>query len=109
VDGNDSSKTFAYKFYVNSSSNGLFYEEGSGANVPLGKSDHRWSKIWGIDSDLSGNIKLSGTTKRIYFGDTYYIELVDLGSGQNPRYALHTNAPIYSDSWIGDGGVPQTS
>ena len=111
-------KTFSYKFYVNSNDNGLFYDETykddnnvtqHGNYVPLGKSDHRWSKIWGMDEDLSGNLKLSGTTKKIYFGDTYYIELVDLGSGNTPRYALHTNAPIYSDSWIADGGIQQTS
>lgn len=111
-------KTFSYKFYVNSNDNGLFYDETyrddnnvlqHGNYVPLGKSDHRWSKLWATDADLAGSLKLSGTNKKIYFGDTYYIELVDLGSGNTPRYALHTNAPLYSDSWIADGGIQQTS
>lgn len=41
----------------------------------------------------SGSVKLSGTSKRIYFGDTYYIEL-------DSDNQLHTNAPFYSDSWV---------
>lgn len=103
---------YAYKFYsTNNDGNGLFYQppQGQTQHVPLGKSDHRWTAIYGVEGNYSGAITLSGDsneTRRIYFGgSTYYLELKDLGSGQNPRYALHTNVPFYSDYWIADGGI----
>ena len=92
-----------YMFYSGSG----FFKQGGG--VPLGRSDHRWSSVYSVDADLSGNLTLSGTTKRIYFGDTYYIELVNIGTTASPLYALHTNAPLYSDGFIAAGGVQQTS
>jgi hypothetical protein len=60
VDETDSNKFFDYKFYVNSTSNGFFYEEGTGVCVPLGKSDHRWSKVWATDADFSGSLVIGG-------------------------------------------------
>lgn len=48
-------------------------------------------------STLAGGIKLT-TTKKIWFGDTYYIELDD-------NNHLHTNAGFYSNSFITAGGV----
>ena len=44
-------------------------------------------------TSIANTLKLSGTSKRIYFGDTYYIEL-------DSNNQLHTNAPFYSDSWV---------
>ena len=48
-------------------------------------------------STLAGGIKLT-TTKKIWFGDTYYIEL-------DANNHLHTNAGFYSTSFITAGGV----
>ena len=61
VDETNSNRFFDYKFYVNSTSNGFFYEEGTGVCVPLGKSDHRWSKVWATDADFSGNFYIGGS------------------------------------------------
>lgn len=82
---------------------------GTSGTKNLGSSSVRWNNIYGVNADLSGNLTLSGTTKRIYFGDTYYIELVNIGTTASPLYALHTNAPLYSDGFIAAGGVQQTS
>lgn len=75
----------------------------------IGYGSRRWGYVFSVNANLSGNLTLSGTTKRIYFGDTYYIELVNIGTTASPSYALHTNAPLYSDDWIAAGGVQQTS
>lgn len=54
---------------------------------------------------IGGGIKLSGT-KKIWFGDTYFLELVNTApAGATPLYALHTNLGFYSDSWVSAGGV----
>ena len=45
---------------------------------------------------IAGGVKLT-TTKKIWFGDTYYIELDSNG--------IHTNAGFYSDSFVSAGGV----
>lgn len=50
---------------------------------------------------MVGGVKLT-TTKKIWFGDTYYIEL-----DSNNR--LHTNAGFYSDSFVSAGGVSSSS
>lgn len=47
-------------------------------------------------STLAGGMKLT-TTKKIWFGDTYYIELTSDG--------IHTNAGFYSDSFVSSGGL----
>lgn len=39
-------------------SSGLFHN-GNGT-VPCGRSDHRWSKVWTVDADLSGSMALGG-------------------------------------------------
>lgn len=47
-------------------------------------------------STLAGGVKLT-TTKKIWFGDSYFLELDSNG--------LHTNAPFYSNSWISAYGA----
>ena len=46
----------------------------------------------------SGELKVTGSSKKIWLGDNVYIELDADGY-------LHTNAPLYSDEWISAGGV----
>lgn len=36
-----------------------FFHNGDG-DVPCGRSDHRWEKVWSVDADLSGNMSLGG-------------------------------------------------
>ena len=52
-------------------------------------------------------LKLTNTQK-IWFGDTYYIELVNIGTQAEPVYALHTNIGIVSDSFITAGAANPT-
>lgn len=47
---------------------------------------------------FAGTAKLTGTTKKIWFGDSIYIELDSNGY-------LHTNAGFYSESFITSGGL----
>lgn len=47
---------------------------------------------------FAGTAKLTGTTKKIWFGDSIYIELDSNGY-------LHTNAGFYSESFITAGGL----
>lgn len=46
-----------------------FFHGGNGA-VPCGRSDHRWSEVWAVDADLSGDLVLSTNAKGIYGTDT---------------------------------------
>lgn len=67
----------------------------------------------GSTATIGGYINLTGT-KKIYFGGTDtndpFLEFVNIAaSGQPPLYALHTNLPFYSDSWIASGGVGSSS
>ena len=51
-------------------------------------------------STLAGGVKLT-PTKKIWFGDNYYLELDANG--------LHTNAGFYSDSFVSAGGLSDGS
>lgn len=65
-------------------------------------------------SSFNNYINLVGTSKKIYFGGTDtndpFLEFVNIAaSGQPALYALHTNLPFYSDSWIASGGIGSSS
>lgn len=47
-------------YYNFGSSTGVFHS-GNGT-VPCGRSDHRWSKVWSVDADLTGDIALASTS-----------------------------------------------
>ena len=55
----------SYMFY----SDAGFFHNGNSV-VPCGRSDHRWSKVWATDADLSGDLYLSTNSKAIYGKDT---------------------------------------
>ena len=47
--------TVSYHFYRGAG----FFHNGDG-DVPCGRSDHRWEKVWSVDADLSGNLVIGG-------------------------------------------------
>ena len=94
-----------YNFYAGS---GFFH--GGNGEVPCGRSDHRWSKMWSVDADLSGDLSLASTSH------------IDIGpvrieyDQQNDAIHITTNDPtnhptigIYADGFGAAGGVGQTS
>ena len=44
--------------YVFNAVYGFFH--GGDGDLPCGRSDHRWSKVWAVDADLSGALTISG-------------------------------------------------
>lgn len=94
-----------YMFYSGSG----FFKQGGG--VPLGRSDHRWSSVYSVDADLSGDLALSSTSHidigplRIEYDATnkaLHITRKDSTNDTN-TYGL------YADGSIAAGGVQQTS
>jgi hypothetical protein len=90
------------------SSTGLFHS-GNG-NVPCGRSDHRWSYLYGVNADLTGDLSLASTSH------------IDIGplriEYDATNKALHitkkntndtNNYGIYADGFVSAGGVGQTS
>lgn len=64
--------------------------------------------------DVSGSARYTGSlyvAQKIYLdtGGNYYIELRNVGTSSSPVWALYTNAPIVSSSFISAGGVSSTS
>ncbi len=56
----------------------------------------------GAQSNSSNHQKIQfGTGNNIYG----FLEVIDLGSGNTPRYALRCSIPFYSDSWVASGGI----
>lgn len=47
-----------YGQYVFNAAYGFFH--GANGDVPCGRSDHRWSKVWSVDADLSGGLVIGG-------------------------------------------------
>ncbi len=45
----------SYHFYRGAG----FFHNGNG-DVPCGRSDHRWEKVWSVDADLSGGLSIGG-------------------------------------------------
>ena len=95
------------------------------SDVTLGSSAYPWGGLFSTTGSFSSTLAVTGattlsstlsvaslatmvsgvkltTTKKIWFGDTYYIEL-----DSNNR--LHTNAGFYSDSFVSAGGVSSSS
>ena len=73
---------------------------------------------WALESEVSNDTSSAGDIKfgrniqvnggKIIIGSAggKFLELVNIaGEGETPSYALHTNAPFYSDSWVASGGV----
>jgi hypothetical protein len=80
-----------------------FFHGGNG-NVPCGRSDHRWSELWMVDADLSGNLSLSANSH------------IDIGAARieydSNAKAIHiTKASgnddigLYADSFVAAGGL----
>ena len=64
--------------------------------------------------DVSGSARYAGSlyvAQKIYLDTSgnYYIELRNVGTSSSPVWALYTNAPFVSSSFISAGGVSLTS
>ena len=59
---------------------------------------------------IGGGVKLP-KTKKIWFGEDQFIELVDVNTvqGGTPIWAIHSTAGIFSDSFVSAGGVNANS
>lgn len=91
----------SYNFYAGS---GFFH--GGNGEVPCGRSDHRWSKMWSIDADLSGHLALASTSHidigplRIEYDATNKaLHITKVDSNDQINYS------IYADGWIAAGGI----
>ena len=58
---------YAQVAIVNGNSNSVYtfnatygFFHGGDGNVPCGRSDHRWEKVWTVDADLSGDLVVGG-------------------------------------------------
>lgn len=86
-----------------------FFHSGNGS-VPLGRSDHRWSNIYGVNADLSGNLSLAsashidiGPLRIEYDATNKALHITKKDSNDTETYGL------YADGFIAAGGVQQTS
>lgn len=93
-----------YMFYSGSG----FFKQGGG--VPLGRSDHRWSSVYSVDADLSGDLALSSTSHidigplRIEYDATNKaLHITKKDSADTETYGL------YADGFVAAGGVQQNS
>ncbi len=93
-----------YMFYSGSG----FFKQGGG--VPLGRSDHRWSSVYSVDADLSGDLALSSTSHidigplRIEYDATHKaLHITKKDSTDTENYGL------YADGFVAAGGVQQNS
>lgn len=93
-----------YMFYSGSG----FFKQGGG--VPLGRSDHRWSSVYSVDADLSGDLALAssshidiGPLRIEYDATNKALHITKKDSTDTETYGL------YADSFIAAGGVQQTS
>ena len=85
-----------------------FFKQGGG--VPLGRSDHRWSSVYSVDADLSGDLALSSTSHidigplRIEYDATNKaLHITKKDSADTETYGL------YADGFVAAGGVQQNS
>ena len=93
-----------YMFYSGSG----FFKQGGG--VPLGRSDHRWSSVYSVDADLSGDLALASTSHidigplRIEYDATNRaLHITKKDSTDTETYGL------YADGFVAAGGVQQNS
>jgi len=93
-----------YMFYSGSG----FFKQGGG--VPLGRSDHRWSSVYSVDADLSGDLALASTSHidigplRIEYDATNKaLHITKKDSTDTETYGL------YADGFVAAGGVQQNS
>ena len=93
-----------YMFYSGSG----FFKQGGG--VPLGRSDHRWSSVYSVDADLSGDLALASTSHidigplRIEYDATHKaLHITKKDSTDTETYGL------YADGFVAAGGVQQNS
>ena len=86
-----------------------FYPEQSGVNLGYGSAaQYRWSNIYGVNADLSGNLALARTS-------TITIGPVTI-TYDSTNKALHIYGTdngqtigLYCDGWMAEGGVAQTT
>lgn len=86
-----------------------FFHGGNG-DVPCGRSDHRWSELWAVDADLSGDLSLAQTSHidigplRIeYDSATKALHITKKSNSDTNNYG------IYADGFVSAGGVPQNA
>lgn len=97
-----------YGQYVFNAVYGFFH--GGNGNVPCGRSDHRWSELWAVDADLSGDLSLASTSHidigplRIEYDATNKALHITKKDGNDTNtYGL------YADGFVAAGGTGQTS
>ena len=97
-----------YGQYVFNSSYGFFH--GGNGDVPCGRSDHRWSGVWSVSADLSGDLSLAQTSHidigplRIeYDSATKALHITKKSNSDTNNYG------IYADGFVSAGGVPQNA
>lgn len=95
----------SYNFYDDA---GFFH--GGNGDVPCGRSDHRWSELWAVDADLSGDLSLAQTSHidigplRIEYDATNKaLHITKADSNDSNTYGL------YADGFSSAGGIGQTS
>ena len=81
-----------------------FYPEQSGTNLGYNGANYRWATIYGVNSDLTGNLSMARTS-------TIAIGPVTI-SYDSTNKALHVSGTdngtpigLYCDSWVAAGGV----
>lgn len=80
-----------------------FFHNGDGG-IPLGRSDHRWSCIYGVDASFSGNLSLSQTSHidigegRIEYDDQNHAFRFTRASGNN-------EVGVYAYGCVASGGI----
>ena len=69
--------------------------------------------LWGQTATLGGSVsgdlstvgKIAFDVQNTIASSGNVLEVVNIGTEQNPIYALHSTLPLYSDSWISASGV----
>lgn len=95
-------------YYNFGSTTGVFHN-GNGT-VPCGRSDHRWSKMWSVDADLTGDLSLTqnshidiGPLRIEYDATNKALHVTKASSSDQNTYGL------YADGFVAAGGTGQTS
>jgi hypothetical protein len=88
----------------------------NGTPISNGSLEHSELTLWGqsvnlgdtVTGDISSIGKMTFTPQASISDSGNVLEVVNIGTTENPSYALHSVLPIYSDSFISAGGLSST-
>lgn len=90
--------------YMFNATYGFFH--GGDGDVPCGRSDHRWSNVYAVGMDLSGDLALGsashidiGPLRLLYDSTNKALRVTKVGSSDTNSYGL------YADGFVSAGGV----